>query len=104
MAVPNLSLHHSHLHFCITQSEDGTKVELIAPPDDAPIGERVTLEGLTETFEPQTANQASKKKTWKKVAEELKTADGGIATWQGKPIVTSKGPCKAPSLVGVPIS
>jgi len=86
------------------KSEDSSKVELIAPPDDAPIGERVALEGVDETFEPQTANQAAKKKTWKKVAEELKTIDGGIATWQGKNIITSKGPCKAASLVGVPIS
>ena len=79
-------------------------MELIAPPDDAPIGERITLEGLTESYEPLTANQASKKKTWKNVAEDLKTADGGIATWQGKALMTSKGPCKAPTLVGVPIS
>merc|ERR1712194_570220 len=70
------------------KSEDNSKVELIAPPDDAPIGERVALEGVDETFEPQTANQAAKKKTWKKVAEELKTIDGGIATWQGKNIIT----------------
>lgn len=92
------------LWFLFLQSEDGSKVELIAPPDDAVIGERVTLEGVTETYEPQTANQAQKKKTWKKVAEDLKTVDGGIATWQGKTILTSKGACKAPTLVGVPIS
>lgn len=86
------------------KSEDGAKVELINPPDDAPVGERVTFEGLTGTHEPLTANQAQKKKTWKKVSDDLKTGEGGVATWQGKIILTTKGPCKAATLVGVPIA
>ena len=84
------------------QSEDGSKVELIAPPDDAPVGERVKIEGLEG--EPITSAQTKKKKTWEAVAKDLKTVEDGIATWQGKPLMTSKGPCKAPTLVGVPIS
>jgi len=92
------------LLFFLKQSEDGSKVELVAPPDDAPIGERVAIEGLERTFEPISSAQTKKKKTWDAVAKDLKTAEGGIATWQGKPIVTSKGPCKALTLVGVAIS
>lgn len=93
--------------FCFSQlkkSEDGTKVELIEPPNDAIIGERVTIEGITETYEPFSSTQTKKKKTFDIVSKELKTIDDGIATWQGKPIITSKGPCKAATLVGAPIS
>lgn len=76
----------------------------MSPPDDAPIGERVTLEGLEKSYEPLSSAQTKKKKTWDTVAKELHTVEGRIATWQGKAIVTSKGPCKVASLVGVPIS
>lgn len=77
---------------------------MVSPPDDAPIGERVTFEGLEGSYEPISAAQTKKKKTWDAVSKELKTAEGGIATWQGKKIITSKGPCKATTLEGVPIS
>jgi hypothetical protein len=79
-------------------------VELICPPDDAPIGERVTVEGLEGAFEPLSSAQTKKKKTMDVVAKDLKTANLGIATWQGKPIITSKGPCRAATLVGAAIS
>ena len=44
-----------------------------------------------------------KKKVFKKLAEELKTNDEKIATWQGKSIMTSAGPCTVPSMAGVHI-
>jgi methionine--tRNA ligase beta chain len=84
------------------KAEDGSKVELVTPPDGSQIGERVFIEGLTG--EPLTSAQMKKKKTWDAVAKELKTAEGGVATWQGKTIRTSVGSCKAASLVGAPIS
>lgn len=84
------------------KAEDGGKVELVTPPEGSKIGERVFVEGLTG--EPSTSAQMKKKKTWEVVAKELKTGEGGVATWQGKTIQTSAGPCKAASLVGAPIS
>ncbi|KAG7366316.1 methionine-tRNA ligase [Nitzschia inconspicua] len=84
------------------KAEDGSKVELVTPPEGANVGERVFIEGLTG--EASTSAQMKKKKTWDTVAKELKTGEGGIATWQGKPIQTSAGPCKVASLVGAPIS
>jgi hypothetical protein len=45
-----------------------------------------------------------KRKAWDSVAEGLKTGEGGVATWDGKTIMTSTGPCSASSLVRVPIS
>ncbi len=83
------------------KGDDG-KVELIAPPEGATIGERVFIDGLSG--EPWTANLVKKKKTWETVAQGLKTGDGGVATWDGKVLQTSAGPCAAPTLVGAPIS
>ena len=84
------------------KSEESNKVELIEPPADAVIGERVFIEGLTG--EPISAAQVKKRKTWVAVAKELCTDDAGVATWNGKPIQTKAGPCKAASLAGAPIS
>lgn len=84
------------------KSEDGSKVELVEAPADAPIGERVFIEGLTG--EPVSSTQVKKKKVWETVSKDLKTAEGGVATWNGKEIRTSTGVCKAASLVGVSIS
>lgn len=76
--------------------------ELIEPPADAAVGERVTFEGATG--EPVSSSQVKKKKIWEAVSTQLKTTTGGVATWDGKQITTTSGVCKAKSLEGVPIS
>mmetsp|Transcript_15996 Transcript_15996/g.44243 ORF Transcript_15996/g.44243 Transcript_15996/m.44243 type:complete len:769 (-) Transcript_15996:85-2391(-) len=83
------------------KGEDG-KTELVEPPEGSQVGERVFIEGLTG--EPFSSSQVKKKKVWNTVSNDLKTGEGGVATWQGKTIQTSTGPCKAASLVGAPIS
>lgn len=93
---------HSFIVATFTQSADGKQVELISPPADAAVGERVFIDGLTG--EPLSSAQVKKKKTWEAVAEELKTGEGGVATWSGKEIKTGAGVCSAASLVGAPIS
>ena len=75
---------------------------MITPPEGSKVGERVFIEGLEG--EPVSSAQMKKKKTWDKVAQGLKTGEGGVATWDGKTIQTSAGPCVAASLVGAPIS
>jgi len=86
-------------------TEDGSsKAELITPPDGSKIGERVYLEGMEEQGEPYSSAQTKKKKTWNIVAADLKTGEDCIATWKGQSIRTSAGPCKAATLVGVPIA
>lgn len=84
------------------QSEDGKQVEIVSPPADAPVGERVFIDGLSG--EPFSSTQVKKKKTWDTVSKDLKTIDGGVATWDGKEIKTRAGVCSAASLVGAPIS
>jgi methionine--tRNA ligase beta chain len=84
------------------KAADGTKVELVDPPEDAVIGERVFVEGLSG--EPVSSTQVKKKKIWEAVAKDLLSGEGGVATWGGKMIQTTAGPCKVASLVGAPIS
>ena len=78
------------------------KVELVEPPADTPIGERVFIEGLTG--EPASSTQVKKKKIFEEVAKKLKTNAEGVATWDDKVVQTSLGPCKAASLQNAPIS
>jgi len=63
----------------------------------------VFIEGLTG-FDPLSPAQIKKKKVWDMVAKQLKTAEKGVATWDGKEIKTTKGVCAAATLVGAPIS
>jgi len=84
------------------KAEDGSKVELVCPPDNSKIGERVFIDGLSG--DPFSSAQVKKKKIFDVVAKGLKTCAGGVATWDGKEIKTSIGICKAQSLEGAPIS
>lgn len=100
-----ISCFSSRLQFIcfVSKSFDGKQVELVSPPPDAIVGERVFIDGLGGG-EPFSSAQVKKKKTWEIVAGELKTGEGGVATWSGKEIKTSAGLCSAASLVGAPIS
>lgn len=76
-----------------------TAVEFVDVPEGAIIGERVFVEG--ESGEPMGPGSMKKKKIFESVAKELKTNAEKIATWQGKPVMTSAGPCTVPSLADV---
>ena len=84
------------------KSEDGSKVELVTPPEGAKVGERVFIEGLEGA--PFSAAQVKKKKTMETVAAKLRTGEGGVAMWDGKVMMTSAGQCAATTLVGASIS
>ena len=86
----------------VLAAKGDNKVELVSPPCDARIGERVYIDDLVG--EPYTSAQVKKKKTMEAVAKDLKTGEGGVATWDGRVIQTSAGPCTVASLVGAPIS
>jgi len=81
-------------------NSDHTKVEVVFPPQDTPIGERVTVEGHIgepdEQFNP-------KKKVWEQIVPDFSTDEEFCATWKGVRLMTSKGPCKVQSLVGCEI-
>jgi len=71
------------------------KVELLDPPADALVGERVFCDGVTG--EPMQPNQVQKKKILPEVLKDLRTDAACVATWQGKPMMTSKGAIKVAS-------
>jgi len=81
-------------------NSDHTKVEVVFPPQDTPVGERVTVEGHIgepdEQFNP-------KKKIWEQIVPDFSTDEEFCATWKGVRLMTSKGPCKVQSLVGCEI-
>jgi len=81
-------------------NSDHTKVEVVFPDQETPIGERVTVEGYTgepdEMFNP-------KKKVWEQIVPDFSTDAEFCATWKGIRLMTSKGPCKVQSLVGCEI-
>lgn len=84
-------------------SPDGSKVELIDPPADAEVGERLMIEGLGG--EPWPSSKIKKLKLWESVSADLKTDSNCIACWQGKPLLTSKGGkmCTVESNADLPI-
>lgn len=73
--------------------DDSEKVVFVEPPEGAAVGERVMVEGYDG--EPATENQVIKKKMLNAIFPELKTDGSGAATYKGKPLSTSAGPCVA---------
>ena len=84
------------------KADDGSKVELVCAPEGAAIGERVFIEGIEG--EPLSDTQVKKRKVFEAVSKDLVTSSDLTATWQGKTIMTSAGPCRVTTLVGAPIS
>ncbi len=77
-------------------------VELVEAPEGSEVGERVFIDGLSG--EPYSSSQVKKKKIWEAVAKGLVSSEGGLATWEGGVMKTSKGACKCKSLVGAAIA
>lgn len=70
------------------------------PPQDAPVGERLTVAGFVGEPDEQLA---PKKKIWEQVQPELATDANLQACYKGIPLCTSTGPCKVTSVVGASI-
>jgi methionyl-tRNA synthetase len=69
---------------------DHTQVELVAPPEGAAIGERVTFPGFPG--EPDDVLNP-KKKIWESVQPDLHTASDRVAQYKDVPFTTSSGIC-----------
>ena len=88
---------------CASEKGDG-KVEPLAPPAGAPVGERLCFGEFQEEYpEPATGNQMNKKKFWEKIQPDLATAADGAAVWKDTPLTGSTGPVRA-GLAGGSIS
>ena len=69
--------------------------ELLDPPADAPIGERVMFGKYTEG---EAKDIDKRNKQWKKVLPFLKINEEGIATYKDEPLHVAEGVIKVPTL------
>jgi len=77
----------------------GDKVELVRPPADAKIGERVTIEGVTSA--PAAEKWMNKKLS--KYVKQFSVNDNHTVCFNGKPFMTSAGPCISPKFKGAEV-
>lgn len=75
-------------------SPELTKLELLEPPAEASIGERITV--ANDTAAPERPHVSGK--TLERVFAVLKTNEEHVATYNGAPLMTSKGPVRVRSL------
>ncbi|XP_060212780.1 methionine--tRNA ligase, cytoplasmic-like isoform X1 [Lycium barbarum] len=78
-----------------TSNSDHTKVELVEPPKDAAIGERVTFPGFNG--EPDNVLNP-KKKVWETLQVDFHSNKELVACYKDVPFTTSVGICKVASI------
>jgi tRNA-binding EMAP/Myf-like protein len=84
----------SHGMVLCASNADHTKVEVVVPPADTPLGERILFEGFPEK-EPEPENKVAKKKVFEKLAPDLKTNDKGQVVWKTALASTKSGVVQA---------
>ena len=90
----------------LAAKHENGRVELVTPPEEAKLGEMVSIEGMTveDAWIPWAPNRVNNKKVWQAVAVDLKTNEGCQATWKDMILTTSAGPCVVPSASNSPVS
>ncbi|KAH0862527.1 hypothetical protein HID58_079738 [Brassica napus] len=76
-------------------SSDGSKVELVEPPESAEIGERVRFQGFEG--EPDVVLNPTKK-VWETLVVDLHTDENLVACYKDLPFTTDAGVCKVSSI------
>lgn len=74
-------------------AEKDEKVTLVQPPVDAPIGEKVTVEGFPGEPQIQIDGKKADAPLFAAVFDELRSDSKGIVCYKGVPLMTSKGAC-----------
>lgn len=85
----------SHAMVLAASNSEHTKVELVEPPKDAPVGERLKFEGF-EGEPDEVLNP--KKKVWETLQVDLHTGPDLVARFKDLPFTTSAGICKVSSI------
>lgn len=92
-------------------SEDKSKVEVLDPPEDAEVGERVLLPSVKtfDRYKPLPPNKIAKLKVFESVAPFLKTNAERQACWiddkgESHRFETSKGYCTAKTIASGNVS
>eukprot|EP01121_Diplochlamys_sp_Union-15-3_P010238 TRINITY_DN2858_c0_g1_i1.p1 TRINITY_DN2858_c0_g1~~TRINITY_DN2858_c0_g1_i1.p1 ORF type:complete len:113 (+),score=21.95 TRINITY_DN2858_c0_g1_i1:123-461(+) len=91
----------SYAMLIAASNADRSCVELVSPPPDSKIGERVTFEGYEG--KPEFVLNP-KKKIFEKLQPDLSTNSEGVATYKGVPFKTSAGVCKVKTLKNCKLS
>ncbi|KAH9620568.1 hypothetical protein KSS87_002105 [Heliosperma pusillum] len=85
----------SHAMVLAASDSEHTKVELVDPPEDAQIGERVKFPG----FEGEPDDLLNpKKKVWETLQVDLNTDSNLVARFKDLPFTTSTGICKVSTI------
>ena len=80
------------------KAADGSKMELVEPPEGVPPGERVVCAGHEEAPEQQLN---PKKKIWEKLVQPtLNTSSDCVVRAGELPFMTSRGPCTVKTIAG----
>eukprot|EP00240_Pyramimonas_obovata_P012753 CAMPEP_0118922384 /NCGR_PEP_ID=MMETSP1169-20130426/1330_1 /TAXON_ID=36882 /ORGANISM="Pyramimonas obovata, Strain CCMP722" /LENGTH=227 /DNA_ID=CAMNT_0006863243 /DNA_START=159 /DNA_END=842 /DNA_ORIENTATION=- len=80
-------------------------VQLLSPPADAPIGERVKFGSLDCTQRPaDTPNRVQKKKVFEAVQPDLNTSDERVVRYKELEMLTSTGTVTVATLAGASVS
>ncbi len=77
-----------------------TRVELVMPPEGAPVGELVTFPGFPGKPDEQLN---PKKKIWEAIQPELRTSAELVALYRDAPFTTSAGVCRVASIANAVI-
>ncbi|XP_021745553.1 probable methionine--tRNA ligase [Chenopodium quinoa] len=85
----------SHAMVLAASNSEHTKVELVEPPKEAPVGERVKFSGFDG--EPDEVLNP-KKKVWETLQVDLNTDSNLVARFKDLPFTTSAGICKVSSI------
>ncbi|KAJ3438217.1 aminoacyl tRNA synthase complex-interacting multifunctional protein [Anaeramoeba flamelloides] len=91
----------SYAMILAASNSDHTQVEIIEPPQGSKVGERVLIGDLITTDPDKSLNP--KRKYWKTMQMGLKTDESAVATFDGNPLKTTLGVCKAKSLTNCKI-
>ena len=83
------------------KASDG-RVELVDPPPESLVGDRVFCDGLDVS--PWPSAKLKKEKAWEAVVVDLKTNADRQIVWRGAILRTSKGECSVKSLCDTQVS
>lgn len=101
---PMLGVTSHGMVMCASDS-DKKRVELIEPPKDSELGERIVAEGFTDEAPDEEVNPGKKKNNpWTEMLDNLKTKNDRSATYKGEILTTKGGACRSATLADAAIS
>ena len=85
----------SHGMVLCASNADHTAVEIVTPPPNATLGERIVFHGLDQTKVAEPESKVAKKKIFESIAPDLVTNEEGYVQWKTHAAQCSIGPIRA---------